>query len=632
MQAYTEIEGRSFAARTGAFVTGGRSLKLPAVLFAAVNGKVFPEDAEAVLASSPVEKGMFTFISSRNSMLDGEAQSQISDGLVRLPNYIPFSPSISGVSAAAGHGAAGDIFMSSASPEEMARELESGRTIYVMTAAPEFSRRPEVLASAVTTMRSAVGWRPLIYAPGVATPANLKLLCYAGIDIVDTLLTDMESFRGNSFVGGSLYRGEPFRLGLCHCSACVARSGSSIFEHNRLMMLDELNRTRVAVAEGRIREEVEKSSAGDAWNTEFLRHLDTGHFDYFERVAGNSGRINAISDISLRRADIVRYTRRIMRGYRPPEGMRIAVLVPCSSTKPYLYSKSHRLFYDALSQSRAAPSIHMLTVTSPLGVVPEELETVFPAAHYDIPVTGLWSPDEMSRSVEMLIEIIRRGRYEMIISHLEDERDFINSALSAEGIDYTDTSEGHTRTRDSLQRLASASLEMNQAAVGWKERNRNFAAGILAYQFGEGGRKLVEGADVRGKFPVLRIMKGETQLGMLTDARGVVSLTIDGAERIRAHVKEYCIAMRNFRLRGNLFTVGVEKAGDAIRTGDEVIVENGDEVAGVGVARMSAWEMNSGLKGEAVRIRHYSRKGMEMEADDAFRPTPPDSNLNNHIQ
>ena len=632
MQPYTEIDSRNFAARTGAFVTGGKSLRLPAVLFAAVHGKVFPHDAEALLAAEPAETDIFTFISSHNSMIDGESQSLVSDGMVRLPNCIPFSPDLEGVAPVAGHAAGGEVFMSSASPAEMAQELEAGRSIYVITAAPEFSIRPGVLAAAVTTMRNLVGWRPLIYAPGIATPDNLKLLFYAGIDIVDSTLTDMESFRGNSFVGGRLHRGEPFRQGLCHCSACVSRSDSPIFEHNRLMMLDELNRARIAIREGRIREEVEKCSAVGAWNTEFLRHLDIEHFDYFERMAGNNGRISAISDISLRRADIARYTRRIMNGYRPPEAMKIAVLVPCSNIKPYLYSKSHRLFYDAISQSRAATSVHLLTVTSPLGVVPEELETVYPAAHYDIPVTGMWSPDEKSRSTEMLLRILRRGKYEMVISHLEDEREFVNQALSEEGIDYTDTSGGQTRSRAALQRLASACCEMDHAGIGWKERNSIFASGILAYQFGEGGRSLAEGADIRGRFPLLRIMRGKIQFGMLTDARGIFSLTIEGAEHIRAHVRDYCIAMRDFRLRGNLFNVGVERAGDAIRQGDEVIVENGNEVTGVGVARMSSWEMNSGLRGEAVRIRHYSREEVQITQGDGFRSTPPDSNLNNNIQ
>ena len=34
-------------------------------------------------------------------------------------------------------------------------------------------------------------------------------------------------------------------------------------------------------------------------------------------------------------------------------------------------------------------------VTSPLGLVPRSLEDFWPAAHYDIPVTGDWDSDEI---------------------------------------------------------------------------------------------------------------------------------------------------------------------------------------------------------------------------------------------
>lgn len=38
--------------------------------------------------------------------------------------------------------------------------------------------------------------------------------------------------------------------------------------------------------------------------------------------------------------------------------------------------------------------VHEVIVTSPLGIVPMELEMIYPAAHYDISVTGEWSLDE----------------------------------------------------------------------------------------------------------------------------------------------------------------------------------------------------------------------------------------------
>ena len=41
-------------------------------------------------------------------------------------------------------------------------------------------------------------------------------------------------------------------------------------------------------------------------------------------------------------------------------------------------------------------------VTSPLGLVPRDLEEVWPAGHYDIPVTGDWTRDEINRVTKMI--------------------------------------------------------------------------------------------------------------------------------------------------------------------------------------------------------------------------------------
>ena len=47
-------------------------------------------------------------------------------------------------------------------------------------------------------------------------------------------------------------------------------------------------------------------------------------------------------------------------------------------------------------------------VTAPLGLVPRELEDFWPAAHYDIPVTGDWDVDELLVIWEMVSEYARR--------------------------------------------------------------------------------------------------------------------------------------------------------------------------------------------------------------------------------
>lgn len=117
----------------------------------------------------------------------------------------------------------------------------------------------------------------------------------------------------------------------------------------------------------------------------------------------------------------------------------------------------------------------------------------------------------------------------------------------------------------------------------------------------------MEGAAIVGKYPYLKIMKDNVQLGMLTPERGMISLTLDGA-RVLAELKLNVVEMGDFDLTGSLFAVGLVAADERIRPGDEVVIMRNGELAGVGVSLMSGREMADSKRGEAVKVRHKIKK------------------------
>jgi archaeosine synthase len=130
-------------------------------------------------------------------------------------------------------------------------------------------------------------------------------------------------------------------------------------------------------------------------------------------------------------------------------------------------------------------------------------------------------------------------------------------------------------------------------------------ASVARFQFGPGGEALLEGARVSGSYPYLKVMRGKDQLGMLSPERGMLSLTIEGAEAILPVVPK--VAIGDFDVKGSLFAVGVEDADPAIRAGEEVALVRDGAVAGVGVAMMGGREMVEMRRGEAVKVRHRRR-------------------------
>ncbi len=606
-----DIHSRYSIAKVATSSLGTVKLRVPNVLFSEPHDRdEYAGQFEALLTSRIIDTEKVQFVAPQNEMVRGERKAVFGGGAVVMPNYIPFSSLIENIETSYERDRNAEVFIAVGRNERIASELSGVKSELVeVSNAPELSRDPYDLAQTIISARGAVGMNRLLYFPGVATPQNLSMLVYSGADITDSSSTDLSALTGQVFVDGIAYPASALREGICSCPACMSDAGERPVWHNRYQLLSELMRCRVAISSGSLREYVESRASVSPWNTEFLRYLDSIHRDFIEKYAPNANiMIRAGTAQSLTRPEIVRYVNRVSERYTPPP-LKIALLVPCSHRKPYFLSRSHRLFLEAVRASGHSDQVHLVTVTSPLGVVPEELETVFPAASYDIPVTGHWSHEEKERSIALLSSLISKGGYELVISHLADERDFINRALESAGVRYVDTSMGNTRSAESLRRLTEAVDSAGEMKhVRWEERMKCLLSNLAAFQFGEAGRELLNGARLSGRYPYVRITRGQKQLGMLTGQRGVISLTLDGADALQGSVEGYTVEMEDFRLIGNLFAAGVARAGELLRIGDEALISRKGSIMAVGVASMSALEMNEKKKGEAVHVRHFRRE------------------------
>jgi archaeosine synthase len=333
-----------------------------------------------------------------------------------------------------------------------------------------------------------------------------------------------------------------------------------------------------------------------------LRHFDMHHYDFQElHFPITAPDFHANTKESLHRPDIIRYRKRITERYMKPESARILVLLPCSAKKPYSLSKTHTLYRKAIKDSGCQHLVHEVIITSPLGIVPRELELFYPAQNYDIPVTGHWSRDEIAMIQEDLIDLLDKNEYDHIIAHLGTEKDFVREVLE----DHTSTSDGSPTSKASLSKLTEELSGIAETYPKGQKSNRMLEdmTGRCVFQFGKGGEALTRSAETKGRYPSLKIFSEGKQLGMMVEERGMLSLTLDGAERI-SEAAAYCVQIDDFHPEGNLFAIGVEDADKEIRIGDDVAIRHGKDVRAVGTAVMNWKEMVESERGEAVRIRH----------------------------
>lgn len=289
----------------------------------------------------------------------------------------------------------------------------------------------------------------------------------------------------------------------------------------------------------------------------------------------------------------------MMERYTPPKGIKLTVVLPCSARKPYSKSRSHRIFKEFIKKGagKKIGLVHEVVLTSPLGLVPRELEGVYPAAHYDMPVTGQWSTEEKEIAVRLLEDYMGKAKTD-VIAHVDGAyRDIVGEL----GIRMTGED---IRSDAALGGLAS---EVSKALENSKKIKRDkigpFRA-VCNFQFGKGASSylLPPGTgENRG-----RLFVDAVQVAAVNPNSGYLALSLEGGKLLKdfgKHIVEISFKPET----NNIFSIGVENAGDDIRPGDEVIVLYKDKVAGVGRAALGGSEMVGAKKGLAVALRHRKR-------------------------
>lgn len=477
-----------------------------------------------------------------------------------------------------------------------------GFPVVGMADGPYYLRHPRRFVEEVVRLRRIVGPNRVLYAPAMAVPWNLAPLLHAGIDLVDGVRVEVEGALGRYLTSDGPWDLDDLGEPACPCPGCSKGLPAGLGLHNRWSLAQEAHLVERTIRRGTLRELVEKRVSNDPWCTAVLRHLDLRYQGWQEVHAPLVGSpLRAYSHESLWRPEILRFRARVKERYRKPPSAQILLLVPCSARKPYSTSKSHRTFQVAIEASGNPHAVHVVVVTSPLGIVPREVEVVYPAGHYDIPVTGDWNEDEKAMVRGDLLAYLKANEYAGVVAHLGAEEPIVREHLPAAEF----TGGGQPTSPAAVEALAHALRKAVKglAPVPARARRVQDMEALLRFQFGPVVEGFLEGCDIRGHYPNLRILRGGTQLGMLTEGRGMISLTLEGAREL-ARRGLSLVEIEDFHPKGNVFAVGVDDAHDGIRIGDEAVVVHRGDVRGVGVAMMPGPMMREAERGEAVRMRH----------------------------
>jgi archaeosine synthase len=486
-------------------------------------------------------------------------------------------------------------------------------SIYIILNSYQLYRNPKKLVEYLIDLRKKINYDQLIYVPSIGNPQNIAILSYLGIDFIDsTQAIDAARNKIMFFTDGNKKIKEiienPCKCPICDSKKLKELTFNEILNHNYNILSNEIKKVRNAINNQTLRELVEQKASINPHLTTLLRYIDQIGFEILEKRSPvyRNKKLNTTTLNAMNRSEIRRYQKRVLEQYLKPESAKILLIIPCSSKKPYSSSKSHKRFNEAIFSTSNPYIFHELIITSPLGIVPRELELIYPASSYDIPVTGIWYKDERYMIKNLLKKYLNKNHYEKIIIHLSETTESIIKDIIP---DYISTNVINSPgSNDSIKKLHDTLINEIESyeKVSGKKRYLEIINAIASYQFTQAlANSLIDKTKITGKYPFLKIIdENNNQLGMTTKDRGFISLTLNGAKRLLKHNQFFINISKDFILKGSVFAPGVTSADKNIRIGDEVLIIQNNELIAVGVAQMNGEEMISRSHGEAVKIRH----------------------------
>ena len=484
----------------------------------------------------------------------------------------------------------------------------------------EYKRNFRQILQIIFATRKEVDQNLLFMISGKILPNSYPLLIYLGFDLIDSsymLYLSSENLYDTIEHLLPVYRMQYFPCSCCACKGNLKNLSSEKFSrekfeqlalHNLILAKNQMHKIKQFLKTEDYRNFVEKSSMNDTTLLSMLKLLDRQYFEeirYETPIMQEVKPIESIGPSSYFRPDFQEYREEIIRNFEPEPWTKLIVLLPCSAKKPYSESKSHKKFHDVMHKFKEFPDFQEFIITSPLGVIPRQLEDIYPVNSYDISVTGEWDSEERLIAQEMLAKLISMYDPKIpIICHLSGEAydEIVNNAMSKlphevffSGVYNSVTSRESLKSLENLLIKCKNIFNTSDSNKSQYQKSwiRKFVK-ILDYQFGKGiGNSLfsneVKVYPNKDKTQInIRDVNSKNILGNFIKKSGQLELSIYGSNKIKDLVKNtHFIVFDGESISGNtLFRPGVINFSDDLKPSNFAFIWNQKKEEIIGIARM----------------------------------------------
>jgi len=313
---------------------------------------------------------------------------------------------------------------------------------------------------------------------GAGHPFMFALAVALGCDLFDSAAYALFAREDRYLTESGTTRLDEMEYFPCSCPVCNKRDPENVralpkedrqkllAEHNLHVSFCELRRIKKAITEGRLWEHLEMRAHAHPSLLQAVKKLGK-YSQYLEKqspITKRSG-IFFFSSLGLARPEVVRYRKRLLDRYSPPPKAKILLLLPQTRTKPFHNSKEHETVMKKIQQilGDSVVLVHVCTYAAPFGVIPTELDDVYPLSQNEI--ASPFDAETVMYVAKQVSNYIENTSYERIIL-LRDPKVWMGKIAAAcrrackkKQIPFTTLRERDTWAKNTIENLATVIQE-----------------------------------------------------------------------------------------------------------------------------------------------------------------------------
>lgn len=284
--------------------------------------------------------------------------------------------------------------------------------------------RFDVLVNMIMTAKMNLPLERPLHLFGAGHPFMFSLAVALGCDLFDSAAYAIYARQNRYMTEAGTWRLNELEYFPCTCPKCVkttpkealkmTQKEKQIFlaEHNLYVCMAELKRIKQVIKDGRLWEHLEMRAHGHPALLQAVKRLKY-YEDYIEKHAPlikKSG-LFFFNSVGLTRPEVVRHRRLMKERYSKPKEARILLLIPQTRMKPFHKSKEAKDILRSLKEKLV--QIHVCFYAAPFGVIPLELDEVYPLSQYET-ATPL-DKETIAYVANQIADYINRTNYKTVI-------------------------------------------------------------------------------------------------------------------------------------------------------------------------------------------------------------------------